>query len=142
MSTRIPSFDPSISSPAPEGAAEPSQLPELFARAFNAGDMTAVDRLFEPGAVRVLHPGEIVVGGGRQAATARFMALAVPIAITARHTYVNDDIALIIGDFRIIGTTVGGERIHQEGTATDVARRGPDGRWRYAIDNPTGVERH
>ncbi|MFD0538567.1 hypothetical protein ACFQY7_37435 [Actinomadura luteofluorescens] len=26
-----------------------------------------------------------------------------------------------------------------EGTATDVARRGPDGRWRYAVDNPFGT---
>jgi hypothetical protein len=25
------------------------------------------------------------------------------------------------------------------GTAADVARRGPDGVWRYVIDNPAGV---
>ncbi|GIJ45547.1 hypothetical protein Val02_24330 [Virgisporangium aliadipatigenens] len=25
------------------------------------------------------------------------------------------------------------------GTATDVARRGPDGHWRYLIDNPFGT---
>ncbi|EFL19641.1 predicted protein [Streptomyces sp. C] len=31
-----------------------------------------------------------------------------------------------------------GVPVHVEGTATDVARRGPDGRWRYAIDNPFG----
>jgi hypothetical protein len=27
-----------------------------------------------------------------------------------------------------------------DGTAVDVARRGPDGGWRYVIDNPFGVE--
>ncbi len=29
--------------------------------------------------------------------------------------------------------------MHVEGTATDVARGGLDGVWRYVIDNPFGV---
>lgn len=126
--------------PAPEGVAEPCDLPEVFARAFNAGDLAAVDRLFEPDAVRVLRPGQVVVGDDRRAATASFMALGIPIRLTHRHTYIHDDIALIIGDYRIVGTRPDGVPVHHEGTATDVARRGPDGRWRYAIDNPPGVE--
>ncbi|GAA2400924.1 hypothetical protein [Streptomyces coeruleofuscus] len=28
--------------------------------------------------------------------------------------------------------------MYVEGTATNVARRGSDGRWRYVIDNPFG----
>jgi ketosteroid isomerase-like protein len=32
-----------------------------------------------------------------------------------------------------------GEHVHVDGTATDVARRGPDGLWRYVIDNPFGT---
>ncbi|GAA3033995.1 YybH family protein [Actinokineospora globicatena] len=126
---------------APEGVEDPAELPEAFARAFNAGDLTAVDRLFEPGAVRVLRPGEVVVGDDRRAATASFLALGIPIRLSPRHTYVHDDLALIIGDYRIVGTTPDGKAVHHEGSATDVARRGPDGRWRYAIDNPPGVDR-
>jgi len=42
-------------------------------------------------------------------------------------------------DFVIDGVAAHGGRVHIEGTATDVARRGPDGYWRYAIDNPFGV---
>jgi hypothetical protein len=29
--------------------------------------------------------------------------------------------------------------VHVEGTATDVARRGPGGLWRYVTDNPFGT---
>jgi uncharacterized protein (TIGR02246 family) len=123
------------------GVDHPAELPAAFAAAFNAGDLAAVDRLFEPDAVRVLTPGTTVVGDGRRAATSSFMALGIPIHLSPRHTYVYDDLALIIGDYRIVGTKPDGEAVHHEGTATDVARRGQDGRWRYAIDNPPGCDR-
>ncbi|MFI7698427.1 hypothetical protein [Nonomuraea sp. NPDC049480] len=42
-------------------------------------------------------------------------------------------------DWVIRGTDGDGQPVHIEGTATDVARRGEDGRWRYVIDNPFGV---
>ena len=63
----------------------------------------------------------------------------VPIRITPRHTYVVGDLALLIVDFVIDSVAAHGGRVHIEGTATDVARHGPDGCWRYAIDNPFGV---
>jgi integrase len=37
------------------------------------------------------------------------------------------------------GTDRDGRALHVERTATDVARRGSDGRWRYVIDNPFGT---
>ncbi|MDI9883327.1 DUF4440 domain-containing protein [Streptomyces sp. HNM0645] len=119
---------------------DPARLPEVFVEAFNAKDLDAIDRLFEPEAVRVLTPGVVVTGDGRRQATSSFLSLGVPIDISVRHTYVYDDIALVIGDFVIDGTNPDGERVHIEGTATDVARRGSDGLWRYVIDNPPGVE--
>ncbi|WP_086750882.1 YybH family protein [Streptomyces scabiei] len=119
---------------------DPATLPQTFVEAFNAKDLAAIDRLFEPGAVRVLRPGVVVSGDGRRQATSSFLALGVPIEISLRHTYVYDDTALLIGDFVIDGAGPDGERVHIEGTATDVARRGSDGLWRYIIDNPPGVE--
>lgn len=119
---------------------DPARLPSVFVEAFNAKDLGAIDRLFEPDAVRVLRPGVVVTGDGRRQATSSFLALGVPIDITVRHTYVYGDTALVIGDFVIDGTKPDGEHVHIEGTATDVARRGPDGLWRYIIDNPPGVE--
>lgn len=120
---------------------DPELLPVAFVEAFNAKDLAAIDSLFEPEAVRVLRPGEVVTGEGRREATRSFLALGVPIRITLRHSYVYEDLALLIGDFKIEGTTTQGEQVRLEGTATDVVRRGSDGYWRYAIDNPPGVER-
>jgi ketosteroid isomerase-like protein len=123
------------------GVTDPAKLPGVFADAFNSGDPDAVERLFEPDAVFVTEPGEAVSGAARRTATGDFLRLGAPIAITLRHSYVSDDIALLVGDFVIHGTDPEGDEIHLEGTATDVARRGPDGCWRYVIDNPPGTDR-
>jgi ketosteroid isomerase-like protein len=123
------------------GVTDPAKLPGVFADAFNSGDQDAVERLFEPGAVFVTEPGQLVSGNKRRQATGDFLQLGVPIAITLRHSYVSDDIALLIGDFLIDGTGPDGADVHIQGTATDVARRGADGYWRYVIDNPPGTDR-
>lgn len=67
-------------------------------------------------------------------------SLGLPIDVKPRHVYVAEDIALPIVDWSIAGTTPEGEEIDIRGTATDVARRGEDGIWRYVIDNPFGTE--
>jgi ketosteroid isomerase-like protein len=53
--------------------------------------------------------------------------------------FVNGDIAQIVVDWSIDGTGPDGEHVHVEGTASDVARRGADGLWRYLIDNRRGT---
>lgn len=94
-------------------ARTPDELPGLFAEAFNAGDPTA---LYEPGA----QPAELV----------GHLALDREMTVDVRKVITRGDLALLIVDWR-----VGDE----SGTATDVARRGPDGGWRYVIDNPSGL---
>ncbi|MFH8976489.1 hypothetical protein [Streptomyces sp. NPDC017890] len=59
--------------------------------------------------------------------------------MTPRHTNVVGDLALLIVDFAIAGTAAHSGQVHIGDTATDMARRGPDGYWRYVIDNPFGV---
>jgi ketosteroid isomerase-like protein len=110
--------------------------PLVFARAFNTGDAAAVERVYEPGGVLVPTPGTPVTGAARAAANQRFLDLGLPIDVRVRHAYVADDIALLIVDW-----TIGGHAADEQvrGTATDVARRGPDGLWRYVIDNPFGT---
>ncbi len=95
--------------------------------------------MYEPHAVLAPQPGSPVTGQERNQANERFLGLGLPIAVHPRHTYVVDDIALLIVDWVIDGVGPDGEHVHVEGTATDVARRGPDGHWRYIIDNPFGV---
>ncbi|MFC7307779.1 YybH family protein [Streptomyces monticola] len=113
--------------------------PTVFARAFNSGSADAVSQVYEDGGVFVPEPGRQVTGPALTAANADFLALGLPISVHPRHTYVADDIALLIVDWVIDGTGPDGAHLHIEGTATDVARRGSDGRWRYVIDNPFGT---
>ncbi|MFD7668265.1 YybH family protein [Streptomyces sp. NPDC059788] len=113
-----------------------------FARAFNTFDPDVLDQLYEPDAGFVPRPGHLVTGADRLRANGEFLRLRVPIRVTPRHTYVVGDLALLIVDFVIDGIAADGEHVHIPGTATDVARRGPDGYWRYVIDNPFGVAHH
>jgi ketosteroid isomerase-like protein len=111
----------------------------VFAAAFNSGDPAAVEEVYEEHGVLVPRPGHPVTGPDRAAANARVQGLGLPIEVRPRHVYVADDIALLIVDWAITGTGPDGQHVDITGTATDVARRGPDGTWRYVIDNPFGT---
>ncbi|WP_086820154.1 nuclear transport factor 2 family protein [Allokutzneria sp. NRRL B-24872] len=106
------------------------RLPEQFREAFNSASSSAVDALYEPDGVFVDGPGTPTTGLDRKRANEKMLALGEPIEVRPRHAYVAGDIALLIVDW-----SIGDVR----GTATDVARRGPDGVWRYVIDNPFGT---
>jgi ketosteroid isomerase-like protein len=56
-----------------------------------------------------------------------------------RHVFVADDIAQIVVDWSIDGAGPDGEPVRLGGSACDIVRRGPDGRWRYLIDNNQGT---
>ncbi|MEU9040491.1 MULTISPECIES: DUF4440 domain-containing protein [unclassified Kitasatospora] len=120
---------------------DPAQHPAAFAAAFNSGDPGLLAQVYEPGAVFVPSPGAAVTGSELHRASAEFLALGLPITVRPRHTYVADDIALLIVDWEITGTAPDGTPVHLTGTATDVARRDPAGHWRYVIDNPFGTAR-
>ncbi|MFG1961959.1 YybH family protein [Nonomuraea sp. NPDC049028] len=121
-------------------AERPEDVPTVFAERFNTGDAEAVAEVYEGGAVFVPEPGSPLTGQEAHAANERFLSLGLPITVRPRHVYTADDIALLIVDWVIDGTDRDGRPVHIEGTATDVARRGQDGRWRYTIDNPFGVK--
>lgn len=110
----------------------PVSVAHTFAEAFNAGDPDAVDAVYEENGLFVPEPGTILTGRARRDANQRFLDLGLPIDVRPRHVYEHDGIALLIVDWTIGDT---------HGTATDVARRGEDGRWRYVIDNPFGTRR-
>jgi ketosteroid isomerase-like protein len=110
----------------------PDQVPAAFAAAFNSGDPALVDALYESDAVFVDQTGTALTGASRIAANTAFQALGLPIEVRPRHVLSAGDIALLIVDWQI------GDG-HVTGTATDVARRGADGVWRYAVDNPFGI---
>lgn len=120
-------------------AERPQEVPFVFAERFNSGDLDAVAEVYDDGAILVLEPDSPMSGADAHGANAHLIGLGVPITVNTRHCYTTGDLALLVVDWVIAGNDRDGNAVHIEGTATDVARRGPDGRWRYAIDNPFGT---
>ncbi|MGW7067663.1 YybH family protein [Streptomyces sp. NPDC054855] len=107
-------------------------VPAAFADRFNSGDPDAVRELYEERAAFVPESGAAVHGSDRIAgANAPFLAIGLPLSVRPRHVHVCGEIALLVVDWEIEGVV--------SSTATDVARRGADGYWRYVIDSPFGA---
>lgn len=128
---------------APQGdSAQHDSLGRFVAQwvdAFNRQDHTALDGLYEPDGVVVPVAGQPVSGPARSAALAYLLSMKVPMVAYLRHSYVSGDIALLVIDWVLSGTTPDGRSVDMRSTATDVVRRGSDGSWRYVIDNPSGI---
>lgn len=105
--------------------ATPESLPLLFLDRANAGDVEGVLDLYEPGAVVAFPSGLRAVGHGqiRRAYTELFAVQPRFSPGVARPT-------LIAGDLALTATVL------PTGTAAEVARRQPDGSWRWVVDDP------
>jgi ketosteroid isomerase-like protein len=113
-------------------------IPALVER-FNSGQISEMMSLYE-GAVLVEDDGHTITDSDEVAAALEHdIKLGLPLQAKARHVNVNGDIAQIVVDWALDGTGPDGRHLHVAGTAADVARRGADGRWRYAIDNRLGT---
>ncbi|MFE0737794.1 YybH family protein [Streptomyces sp. NPDC058855] len=121
-----------------ELASRPEDVPAVFAERFNSGDAALLAEVYEESAVLAVGAGEAVSGAALHAANGRLRELGVPIVVRPRQTYRNGDLALLIVDWVVEGPGRDGAAVRFGGTATDVVRRGADGRWRYVIDNPFG----
>jgi ketosteroid isomerase-like protein len=115
-------------------------LIQAYRSAFAAGSAASLDRCYEPAAVLVPRPGTPLAGAEQRIpAHEHLLGFGLPMTVTTRHVYVAGDIALLLVDWSMRGTTPQGHEVDLSATATDVARQGPDGVWRYVIDNPFGV---
>lgn len=123
---------------APESLG-PESLVAAFLAAFAAGDADRLDEVYEADAVLVPRPGAPVTGPDRPAANRHLLGFGLPMQAAVRHVYQVGDLALLVVDWSLRGRTRDGVPVDLAGTATDVARRGPDGTWRYVIDNPMGT---
>ena len=121
-------------------ATEPEGVVESLVERFNSGKVSAMLAHYEPGAVFVARDGRPVTDPTEIAAELeRDMSLGLPLAAKLRHVFVSGDIAQLVLDWTIDGTGPDGDHVHLEGSASDVVRRGADGRWRYLIDNGLGT---
>ncbi|MEU4679122.1 DUF4440 domain-containing protein [Micromonospora sp. NPDC023737] len=121
-------------------ATEPEGVVASLMERFNSGKVSAMMEQFEPGIVFVARDGRAITDPTEIAAQLeRDISLGLPLKAKARHVFVAGDIAQIVLDWSIEGTGPDGKQVHIEGSASDVVRRGADGRWRYLIDNAVGT---
>ncbi|MFI2378080.1 YybH family protein [Streptomyces sp. NPDC018964] len=107
---------------------------------FNTGDIDVMMSIYAEGAAFVTNSGEALTDPALiRRELANFMSVGLPMTTDVRHMIVADDIALFLVDWEIKGTGPDGADVHLRGSASDIARRGSDGFWRYVIDNPYGT---
>lgn len=118
---------------------DPAQLPPAFEKAMNSGNRDEVLSLLAPGAVMRTVTGETVTGQALRDYTAGSIAGNAQLSNGPSRVVAGDDIAFITEDWTLEITTPDGSRKKATGTTANVARRGEDGSWRYAILNPLGT---
>jgi ketosteroid isomerase-like protein len=123
---------------------KPEDMAAALRERFNSGKVSELLPLYEPEAMLVKPDGRPIVGHTEISADLEsWLSFGLPLEVSARHVFTNDNIALIILDWSIDGTGPDGKQMHFHGSASDVLRRGADGVWRYVIDNNQGtVLRH
>ena len=110
-----------------------ADIDPAFERAFNAGDLDALLKLYDEQSVLVAEPGKPV-----QALTG-YLALKLPIQLTVRHVYENGDIGFCIADWSIAGKAPDGKDVKVGGTSVEVVKKTSGGNWVYVIDSPYGT---
>jgi uncharacterized protein (TIGR02246 family) len=122
-------------------AADPHALTAAFTAALNAGDLDAVLACFAPDATMRTPEGRVI--SGPEALRAEF---ATTVAASAHLTNsprlalpAGDGTRLLVVDWTLAITTPAGTRATPSGTTANIARRSPDGTWRYTLLNPLGT---
>jgi uncharacterized protein (TIGR02246 family) len=118
-------------------ANDPEEHGKLYVKAFNSGDIETLDRMYTDDAISVWEPGNPLSGQARKDALREFIALRPKMTASLRESHVTGDTALLVVDWTIDVTDAEGEQ-RMSGTGLDVLRRGQDGKWRFAVDNPFG----
>jgi ketosteroid isomerase-like protein len=114
----------------------PADLHGAVERAFNVADVEALVGLYETDARMMGDDGTVIIG--RDAIRSLYedlTALGGRISLSTRYAVEQGDIALLSNQWslEIDGAPVAGA------ITAEVARRQPDGSWRYVIDNPYGA---
>jgi ketosteroid isomerase-like protein len=111
---------------------EPQDLHRRVEEAFNRGDVDALVALYERDARMLRDDGTAAVGlDAIREVWQGFVNLGGRITMTTRSAVEAGDIALLSNSYT---STFDGMEFGA--TTAEVARRGPDGTWRYLIDNP------
>ena len=111
---------------------EVADLHRMVENAFNAGDVDALVGLYEEKATMATPEGTFVDGTTAiREQWSGFVAVGGTIQMVTRHVVVVDGTALLSNDWHFVGAGM-----EWSSRTAEVARRQPDGTWKYVIDHP------
>ncbi len=110
----------------PEPAARPEDLGRYFLERANAGDIEGLVALYEPEAVLAFPAGQLTAGHEEIRKVYAELLAGKPSFSSAGQSP-----AIRNGDLALTST-----RLPGGGATVEVARRQPDGSWRWVIDQP------
>ena len=117
-----------------------ADIDPAFQKAFNAGDLDALLKLYDEQSVLVAEPGKPVQGlENIKKALAGFLALKLPIELSVRRVYENGDVGFCTADWSIAGKAPDGKDVKVGGTSVEVVKKTSSGNWVYVIDSPYGT---
>jgi ketosteroid isomerase-like protein len=120
---------------------QPGEMNAAFADAVSSGDVERVLALYEPDALLAPRPGERARGLGEiRAALVELLALGG--RMESRNVWCMEvgDLALLQGEWRLVGTAPDGSPVELSSRTAEVARRQPDGTWLYVLDHAFGSD--
>ncbi len=115
----------------------PEQLHQAFQDAFNRHDLESLIALYEPGAVLASRGGTVQGTDAIREWYRGVLAKQPTIELRTLSVNVNGELAMLHGRWSVHEPGPGGGQIRREGRNTETARRQPDGRWLFVIDNPS-----
>jgi len=119
----------------------PEDMNSAFAEAFNSGNIETLVALYEPDAVLVPQPGQLVEGAQAiRVALEELLSLKGRMRSENQYALVRGDIALLRAKVHLTGIGPDGNRLEINNHTAEVVRRQPDGSWLYIIDHPYGAD--
>lgn len=120
-------------------ARTPEEAHRLWAETFSAGDLDGLVALYEPDAILMPQPGQVVSGHAAiRTALEAFVALKLTFNMRFQKALEAGDLALLFSRWTLSGAGPDGAELSMSGQTSDVVRRQSDGNWLFVIDNPFG----
>ncbi|MBT3374631.1 MAG: SgcJ/EcaC family oxidoreductase [Lentisphaerae bacterium] len=123
-------------------AHRPEECDQLLFKTIDTGDLDAALELYEPDAVFVVAPGQVVTGHAAIREVLRGMLAAGGVGnIEGVTSVVSTDGSVAFTRTKGSATHAGpdGKPVTVEFHSVEVVRKQPDGTWRIAIDDPSGM---
>lgn len=112
----------------------PDALHAATEDAFNRGDVDALVALYADDACLVEPDGSVARGAAEiRRVWGDFVGLGGRIRMSTRYCVEQGDLALMSNVWRFTS-----DALSFDSASAEVAKRGPDGRWQYLVDHPTG----